>query len=419
MKRVLFFILLPLLLQGVSLQQATKESYIATKISLPKGTFRPLYATCLPWGKTHDFAKKFAIVEYGGIRDLEELKQKLPTNIVAYEWAVGFYDDENSSFLQWVRAHPSTLLNTKPVRMNDYYYDMCNAKLLQKRIAYLVDKAKELKIKGYFFDWANELFLEEPEFASIKQEFHRRHKTSYARCLAKLYQGLRQKGLMVITNQAYRNPFLLDLVDYDMCESYMTAIQDTNKMATIDGITTFIPTTIFQPLNEVFNYFSLFQEYKKRYSFKEMIYMNYAAPEFIVQNGKIRAKSPKDIIYYNYVLGKLGGFYSFTEVPFNHALEIDDIYFYNLGPALSPMQKFDSYYIRFFQKGFVILAPALHQDRYLKLSINKKLYDLKNSLLLYPKENGVTIKLESLYKPFENRYIPTAKVFLYADTTLH
>ena len=401
------------------MQQATNKSYIATKISLPKGTFRPLYATCLPWGKTHHFAKKFAIVEYGGIRDLEEIEQKLPTNIVAYEWAVGFYDDENSSFLQWVRTHPSTLLNTKPVRMNDYYYDMCNAKLLQKRIDYLVKKAKELNITGYFFDWANELFLEEPEFATIKREFHHRHKTSYAKCLAKLYQALRQKGLMVITNQAYRNPFLLDFIDYDMCESYMSTIQDTNKMATIDGITTFIPTTIFQPLDEVFEYFALFQKYKKHYGFKEMIYMNYAAPEFVKKGNTITAHSPKDIIYYNYVLGKLGGFYSFTEVPFNHTLEIDDIYFYDLGQAVSPVQKFDNYYIRFFQKGFVILAPALHQDRYLKLSINKKLYDLKNSLLLSPKDKEVTIKLESLYKPFENRYIPTAKVFLYANQTLH
>ncbi len=412
--RVFITLLLPLLLQGFSLQQATKDTYIAKKSPPPKATNKPLYATSAPWRKNRDFAKKFAIVEYGGLSDLQETKS-LPPTTIAYEWAAGFYTDENSSFLQWVRTHPNTLLNRTPLHHNDFYYDMCNEELLQKRIAYLIQKAKELHIKGYFFDWANDLFLEEKDFANIKQEFRHRHQIPYHQCLKKLFQALRNAGLLIVTNQAYRNPELLNATNYDMCESYLSGVEDSHAMATIDGTTTFIPTTILQPLDEVLSYFDLFHSYKKRYGFKEMIYMNYAAPDFAIQKGKILAKKPKDIIYYNYVLAKLGGFYSYTEVPFNHALEEEDIYFYNLGLALSSMQKFDSYYFRFFQKGFVILAPALHKDTYIKLPINKKLYDLKKQLLLYPKDGWITIKLESNYKAFENRYIPTAKVYLYED----
>jgi len=184
-------------------------------------------------------------------------------------------------------------------------------------------------------------------------------------------------------------------------------------MANIEGTITFIPTTTFVPLEEVFEYFAHFSKLKQRYGYKQMIYMNYAAPLFEPHGDRLAAKKPTDVIYYNYVLAKLGGFYSFTEVPFDHSLERDPLYFYDLGRALEPMQKDGDLYWRRFEKGFVILAPDLHSKRYMRIQA-PGLVDLKEGLSLEDEEGWTTFELSPIYYNFENRYIPQAKVFLYA-----
>ena len=413
MKRLL--LLIAIILQGAIIEPAQPDSYHPSPLtSPPPQPSKGLYATARVWDDDLSFVRRFKIVELGGIDDLAGIDLSPFERVVAYEWSAGFYKDEHNPLTAWALKHPDALLTPKPNDEGAYFYDMCDEKLLQKRIAYLIERKKELGIAGYFFDWANEEFLHEPSFATLLRRFKTRHPhTTYASCLARFYAALKEAGVLIVTNQAYRNPELLEAVDYDMCESYMTQIHDSKAMANIEGTITFIPTTTFVPLEEVFEYFAHFSKLKQRYGYKQMIYMNYAAPLFEPHGDRLAAKKPTDVIYYNYVLAKLGGFYSFTEVPFDHSLERDPLYFYDLGRALEPMQKDGDLYWRRFEKGFVILAPTLRSKRYMRIKA-PGLIDLKEGLSLEDEEGWTTFELSPIYYNFENRYIPQAKVFLYA-----
>ncbi|BCD67206.1 hypothetical protein [Nitratiruptor sp. YY09-18] len=418
MKYLILFI--TLLLQGATIQLSDQTHYKPQKLqsySLPTTT--PLYATARVWDKDLSFAKKFAIVELGGIEDIQRIDLFGFNKVVAYEWSAGFYKDENNYFIDWVKKHPQTLLNEKPNKEGVYFYDMCNEELAHKRISYLLEQKKRLHIAGYFFDWANEEFLYEKELAALKESFHSKHPyTSYAKCLEKFFKILKDAGALVISNQAYRNEELLEAVHYDMCESYMTQVKKSTAMANIEGAITFIPTTNFVPLDEVFAYFKKFAALKAKYPFQEMIYMNYAAPILEPHGDILKTKKPRDIIYYNYVLAKLGGFYSYTEVPFDHTLEYDHIYCVDLGNPQGAIQHKDGVYWRFFYNGFVIVAPHITRALYLRIK-TPGLIDIKDGQYLSEQDGWTTFVLEPIYYNFENRYLPQAKVFLYADKVLH
>ncbi|BCD61236.1 hypothetical protein NitYY0826_C0069 [Nitratiruptor sp. YY08-26] len=415
-----FILLIAWILFGADFEPATPVSYRPKQLqssSLPSAT--PLYATARIWDRDLAFVEPFEIVELGGIADLLGKDLHDFNKIVAYEWSAGFYKDEINPLITWVKKHPQTLLYNKPNKEGAYFYDMCNEDLVQKRFSYLLAQKHKLGIVGYFFDWANEEFLHEKAFAKYQERFKKKHPHgSYAKCLQRFFQKLRNAGLLIITNQAYRNENLLESVDYDMCESYMTQVDNTSAMANIEDTLSLIPTTIFVPLDEVFDYFKTFSQLKKKYHFKQMIYLNYAAPIFEAKGDLLVAKKPRDIIYYNYALAKLGGFYSYTEVPFNHELEKDPLYFIDLGKPLEKMQQRDGIYWRLFQNGFVIVAPSLTKPLYLRIKVSG-LIDVKEQISLQAKDGWTAFALKPIYYNFENRYLPQAKVFLYADKVLH
>ena len=403
----------PLLFQG------SKATYSPIAALPPKPTHKGLYATVPPWDQNFTYGLRFHIVELGGFDDIAHIPYKVRQNferVVAYEWMAGFYGNENSSFVNYAKAHPNKLLNTEPILDNDYYYDICDEELQKRRVTYLINKLHTLKIDGLFFDWANDIFLEEPELQQLQESFHKRHPhMNYAHCLEKFLAKLKAHNILIITNQAYRNPQLLAHVDYDMCESYMSGFDYKEQEAIINGKKSKIPYTYYQPLDEVFSYFHYFHTLQKKYGFKNMIYMNYLAPKLIKSKDGFIATTPIEGIYYNYVLAKLGGFAQYTEVPFDHALERISLYFYDLGKPFGKMHKEKDLYLRFFSKGFVLLAPTLYKERYLIIKTSKNLYDLKERCKLPNVDGNVTIRLAPVYDEITGRFEPIAKVFLYED----
>ncbi len=415
MKR-LFALLMALMAQGAVIQPADKSSYHPIASPLPPTDCKGFYATAVPWQKRLDFYKNFTVVEFGSFEDIADADTQGFDKIVAYEWMAGFYRFERNVFTRYALAHPKKLLNREPISKEDYFYDMCDAELVDKRVEYLVSEVKRLHIAGLFFDWANDLFLDEEEYRPLAETLKKRHPhTDYAACLKHFLARLKTHHILIITNQAYRNPELLQYVDYDMCESYMSAVEESDTIAPIGNVITNIPYTLYQPLEEVFAYFDHFHKLQKRYGFKNMIYMNYLAPKFVTTSKGLEAQKPIEGIYYNYVLAKLGGFAQFSEVPFDHTLEIDPIYFYDLGTPLNGMRKEGDIYFRFFSKGFVLLAPTLHQERYIAIDMPKSLYDLKEGCKLLSIKGKVTIRLAPVYDEIVERYEPIAKVFLYED----
>lgn len=399
--------------------QTTKATYHPIAAPPPKPTQKGLYATVPPWDQNFTYGQRFHIVELGGFNDIAQIpqavRQKFET-IVAYEWMAGFYGNEENSFVNYAKAHPNKLLNTQPILGNDFYYDLCDEELQKRRVTYLTNKVHTLKIDGLFFDWANDIFLEEPELHQLKESFSKRHpNTKYADCLEKFLAKLKANNILIITNQAYRNPQLLAHVDYDMCESYMSGFDYKEQEALINGKKSKIPYTYYQPLKEVFSYFDYFHKLQKKYGFTNMIYMNYLAPKLIKSQNGFIATTPIEGIYYNYVLAKLGGFAQYTEVPFDHALERVSLYFYDLGKPLGSIHKEKGLYLRFFSKGFVLLAPKLQTERYILIQSQKSLYDLKEHCKLPSIDGNVTIRLAPVFDTITNRFEPIAKVFLYED----
>ena len=403
-------------LQGAIVHPSHAALYHPIPAPLPAMTQKGFYATAVPWRKDLSFAKRFHIVEFGGFEDIADANRSGFEKIVAYEWMAGFYTDEENDFVRYAKAHPHKLLSSKPTKEKDFFYDMCDEELVNKRVDYLARRVHELGIDGIFFDWANSKFLEEKTFAYLRKSFHHRHpKTTYTACLKEFLRKLKERNILIITNQAYRDPELLAYVDYDMCESYMSGVEEMHKRAKIDNLFTHIPYTYYQPLEEVFEYFAYFHKLQKRYGFKNMIYMNYLAPKLLTTPHGYTATKPVEGIYYNYVLAKLGGFAQYSEVPFDHALEQDPIYFYDLGEPVGAMQKVDDLYLRFFTKGFVLLAPHLHSERYIAVEAPKSLYDLKEHCRLEKVGKSITIHLAPVYDEITGRFEPIAKVFLYED----
>ena len=415
MKR-LFALLLALMAQGAVIKPADKSSYRPIASPPPPTDHKGFYATAVPWQKRLDFYKNFSIVEFGSFEDIADADIQGFDKIVAYEWMAGFYRYERNAFTRYALAHPEKLLNKEPVAKEDFFYDMCDEELVQKRVEYLANEVRRLGIAGLFFDWANDLFLDEEEYRTLAQTLKKRHpNTTYAACLKRFLAKLKERDILLITNQAYRNPELLESVDYDMCESYMSTVEESDTIAPIGNLVTNIPYTRYQPLDEVFAYFERFRKLQKRYGFTDMIYMNYLAPKFVSTPKGLEATKPIEGIYYNYVLAKLGGFAQYSEVPFDHTLEIDPIYFYDLGEPLGAMHQEKGLYLRFFSKGFVLLAPTLHEERYIAIEVPKSLYDLKEGCKLPRTDGSVTIRLAPVYDEIVERYEPIAKVFLYED----
>ena len=418
------------------------------------------YATALLENKTDsiEWAKKFSIVQVGGINDdninKKLLQEKGILDIkyhIGYDWMPALYYYTNSTnkvFTDWLHTNKGiTTLNPDGpfphCRMNhydwceDYYYNYFDQNTLNRRVKNLIENMKEKDFNGVFFDWGSAQFLLENENKKIHKYVEKKypHKT-YLDAVANFYKKLKENNVFVITNQAFRNDSLLANVSYDMTESYITTTQDIKKKVYIQnkGALSSLKITRYYPIykdsktiEDSIYFLNILDAYKKKYQkngFKNFIYMNYLSPRFVLSNDANNTyipQAPKNAIYYGFAMAKLTGSIAYGEVQGYRRLERDKIYFYNLGTALGEKhQKLDalSGYIRYYQNGFVLVSNAYKKAHYLKISLpnrdkDSKIFDTYNKKWIQSDKNSVVIKLEYEKSMITNKYSPLGRVYLY------
>lgn len=424
------FLFIGIVAMALEIKSVSFESYAPLyHLTHPIKTATPLYATAQPWSQDSlDFAKNFEIAEIGGFEDIKALNLQGFHKKIAYVWLAGFYKDEieYNPFARWayLNKEKATLNPHYTPNGNDFYYDLCNDEVRQKRVGYLLEQIRLFKLDGLFFDWANEEFLKEPKFTLLQKHLHQRHPhTAYSDCIAKFFEALKKRGILIVTNQAYRNPKLLRFVDYDATESYITTTKELPKEAIIDNRLQPISVSEFVPIDEVLFYFQKLSKLKKRYrsfGFRNFIYLNYCAPKLVPSPKGYQTIQPKEALFYAYALAKMGGFIPFVEVPYNHALERTNLYFSDIGKAIEPIQRVGEFLFRRFTQGFILVAPKLSQTSYYRLMGVPRgfYYDLYEGVWL-KSDGSLTIKLTPYYDPFTKSFQPIAKVFFYEDTLPH
>ncbi len=385
---------------------------ISKALPLTKGG----YATARAWEPDSlAYASYFRIAELGGFEDIEGIDLAPFSHPIAYVWLAGFYKDERSSdpFVRWAYLHKEqvTLNPHYTPNGNDFYFDMCDERLQEKRAQYLIQKCHSLGLSGLFFDWANEEFLYEKGFEPLQETFKKRHPNqTYSSCIQRFFEWLKQNGLLIVTNQAYRNPEILQSVDYDMTESYLITDEKLS-----DG-TLF---TRYQPLDEVLEYFDILGELKRRYTpvgFKNFIYMNYAAPRIQTTSKGPLYIPPKEEILYSFVLAKMGGFIPYTEVPADHSLERTQLYFLDLGSPKGPMRRFTTGWYRLYEKGLLLLFDPSSDVSFFTIDgLPAGLWYDWDAGVWLQNENSLTIEVQPNYDPLTRQFHPKAKVLLYGE----
>lgn len=373
------------------------------------------YVTARAWEPDSlAYASYFRIAELGGFEDIKGIDLSPFSHPIAYVWLAGFYKEEitEDPFSKWAYSHKEqvTLNPHYTPNDNDFYFDMCDERLQEKRAKYLIQKCRSLGLSGLFFDWANEEFLYESGFKPLQETFKKRHPNkTYSSCIQHFFERLKQNGLLIVTNQAYRNPEILQSVDYDMTESYLI---------TDEKLPNGTSYTKYQPLEEVLEYFKILGELKKRfapYGLKDFIYMNYAAPRIQTTPKGILRLSPKKDILYSFVLTRMGGFIPYTEVPADHSLERSSLYFLDLGVPKTQMRRFAAGWYRLYEKALLLLFDPVTDISYYTIKGLPQgfWYDWEEGVWLQSKDS-LTIKLQPNYDPITGQFHPEAKVLLYA-----
>lgn len=407
------------------------------------------------------WARGFNIVELGDINDNRLTYRLLKkegilsiTHHIAYDWMPAFYyytSGDNSGFVSWLYANRSfaTLNPNGPFIhcrqshydwCQDYYYNLGNKEVFKKRVDNLIYKIKQKGFNGIFFDWASGGYILQKEYKPVLAYFHQLnpHK-NYFELIAEFYKTLRQKGVFVVTNQAFRkHKYLLPFVTYDMTESYITDTRHIKKNIQIQGVgwVDSLPITNYYPiyadhhtLKDSLKFINLLTKYKKEYrkdGFKNFIYMNYLAPAYkkVYSSGLLYKEiEPKNGIYFGYAMAKLTDNLVYAEVPQNRKLEQDNIYFYKLGKPLgqsySRLENIGGY-IRFYRHGFVLTCKAHRHNIYLKISskfLPKKtdVYDAYNKVWLKVRDRSLIVKLHFIQNRFTKKYLPLGRVYLYKN----
>jgi hypothetical protein len=410
------------------------------------------------------WASNFKIVEIGELEitqdQIDFLRKKGVEKIFVYQWMPAGYhyiSGDDDPFMDWVYQNRYTLtLNPEGpfphcnemgyTWCQDYYYDFGNQELVERRVSFIKEKTLDRGIDGVFFDWASGVFIEEEVYRPIKDRFYQLHPDGdYFKYVSDFYDALRKEGVMVFTNQGFRKAsYHLPVVDYDMTESYITTDEVLNEKAWIIlkdeagktvkklmdiPITNYYPVSVDVPsLEDTAYYMNYLETLKNQYSgknFKRFVYMNYVSPE-LEKVGEMegypvfKAKIPKNAIFFSYAMGKLCGEFVYTEVPLDHSLEKEDLYFYRLGnPLGDTFEKIGNQkYIRFFSNGFVI-AGLWENPQNLTVSSpylkNGFVYDIYNRKWLKIDKNSIEIKIEPYFDHIQQKIVPIGRVFVYSD----
>jgi len=471
MKSLLLHVNLLLLLFGVYSQAQT----IPNSMLLSKNAYEVLdiqndlnivkkkgdYTLVSPFGDESEinWAKKFNIVELGNVENVDVtydmLNKKGLLHVkhpIGYDWMPAFYyytEGKNRVFVDWLYENKNiTTLNPEGPFIHckenhydwcqDYYYNLANKEVLDKRVEDLLTNIKLRGFKGLFFDWASGSYIEEENYNPMLQNFNKLDtKQSYFDFVSKFYKKLKESNIFVVTNQGFRKAeYILPFVNYDMTESYITT--DVRKKIKIElaqkGWVNSVMVTNYYPIYEdskdikdSLKFIDFLSKYKKKYKkfgFKNFIYLNYLAPEYKkVYESRLLYKmvKPKNGIYFSYAMAKLTDSMVYAEITQNRKLERDEVYFYDLGHALGKTyHKLDAIegYIRFYEKGFVLVSKAYNKELYLKISSrylkkNAKVYDAYNKKGLKVFQQTITIDLQFQKESFTQKYLPLGRVYLY------
>ena len=474
MSRVLFGILFILVSQVgcapreeghalVKSRLVSASAYRAEKapksLKLPKK--RGDYTLASVFGDANEisWAKRFRIVELGNVESEDVTKELLEEKgifeieyPIAYDWMPATYyyvEGENRPFVRWLyQNREETTLNPNGPYIHcltngydwceEYYFNLANEEVMRKRVEDLLGNMHSRGFAGLFFDWASGGYIEEEEYTPIRESFERLHAPkSYFEYVADFYRRLHKAGVFVVTNQGFRKAeYVLPHVRYDMTESYITT--DTEKKMQIEivgrGRVESVAVTDYYPIREdsskiedSLEYIDLLTKYKKRYAgfgFENFIYLDYLAPDYErVYPGRALYKEvkPKNGIYFSYAMAKLTDNMVYAEVTQNRELERDEIYFYDLGKALGESyEKIDALdgYIRFYEKGFVLVVEAHARELFLQLDSkylrkDLKIYDPYEAKILRSNRDGVVVDLKFHKDPFTRGALPLGRVYLY------
>jgi len=313
-------------------------------------------------------------------------------------------------------------------------------------VDYLVNVVQRGGYNGLFFDWATGGFLDEPAYASIRREYERRHPgMPYDRAVAAFYQALKDRGLVLHTNQGFRSAaYILPITHYDMTESYVTDCGQRGHRLYVEGRGWIdIPETLYYPLSDdefdgrvedTMDYLDYLADLRARYAgpdFIATVYMNYAAPDFIPTGRVIdghtvyTATIPRNAIYWGFAVPKLVDQIAYTETPWDHRYERDARapYFLDLGEPLGASYETHvegdaRYYVRYFDSG-VVLAGEWPRASVLTLRSSfipshRSVYDPYEDTWYTTGEHTFTVTVRPQpISPFNKRMAPLGRVFVY------
>ena len=462
-KYSLFLLLLLSSLEANQFSLVSKENYITSKspkitdLKEVKGDY--LIASPFAEGDELTWMKKFNIVELGNVEDNNVnatlLKKQgllqIPHHI-AYDWMPALYyytDGENRDFVEWLYQHrEKTTLNPEGPFIHckenhydwcrEYYYNLGNEELFDKRVADLLNNMQERKFNGIFFDWAPAQYILDKPYKEILSNFKKLNpKLQYFDLVEKFYKTLKKKNIFVVTNQGFRQKqFVLPYVTYDMTESYITTdvtkkikLQLLNK-GWVDEISVTNYYPIYdnsQSIADSLKFIDMLTKYKKEYKkdgFKNFIYLNYIAPDYekVYKNLPLyKEVKPKNAIYFSYAMAKLTNNLVYAEIPTNRKLERDEIYFYDLGAPLGESyEKIGTLegYIRFYEKGFVLVCEQSSEELYLKiqsphLKRGRTILDTYSNIYLKSQKETTVVDLKFQKDIFTHKNLPLGRVYLY------
>ncbi len=439
-------------------------STLFTSIPVKRGDFAT--GTSHPDSAEIVWLSNFDIVQAGGLSDvmpdsvIDILRNSGVRYFLSYEWMpAGYHYTDGSTddpFMQWVYAGRYTLtLNPEGPFPHcsswgwceDYYYDLALDSLVVKRIGYLLYSTDTAGYNGLFFDWGGGDYIQYDEYSAIRDTYNTRHPSfPYQEAVGRFYQSLKDSGpdKIIMTNQGFRNArYVLPHVDYDMTESYAVTDDYFGDSLYVENMGYVgVPHTVYYPvstdypdgsIDDQIYYLRLLKEYADSFAgtfFKGFVYMNYAAPSFVqtgdTQNGfpVYRMIEPKNAIYFGYAIPKLMNYIVYTEVPFNHELERDSIYFYDLGEPLGSQieEPYPHVYVRYYENGLVV-AGEWQDTTVVNLSSpyilsGTQVYDPYEGIWFETSEHELSFVIRPVYDSLLGRMAPSGRVLLYNTTSL-
>ena len=413
------------------------------------------------------WAGKFAIVEVGGVQEpppppvAASLRAAGVRTLLLYDWMPATYHYTDGSaddpLTAWAYAHRYTAtLNPEGPHPHcaesgydwceDFYFDLGEPEVLARRVDFLVAQLRASGYDGLFFDWASGAYLDDdPAYAVLSETWRTRHPDRpYAAAVGDFYAALRaaMPTMTLVTNQGFRRAaYVLPWVNLDMTESYVTTDARFTRTLYVEGrgpIT--VPQTVYYPVSEdpfhgtlsdTMAYLDELAALRARYggpSLRATLYLNYAAPDYrptgAVVGGHVvyTATVPRAALYFAYAVPKLLDQMAYTEVPEDHRLERDDLYFYALGAPLGEgYERLSGGYLRYFTRGIVLVGawqePITLTLRSSFIPRDVPFYDAFERRWGRTGDGAMTVTVQPRPDPLTGRMAPSGRLYLYALPT--